>query len=93
MVFQGRNLKLVSQRNGKELIFHAGPDDDHLVEYLAPLTHLLTRQFKPAKSIVVETINGEPALNSPYLEVFETVFSVVRDLKHVTLYRREDSFF
>ncbi len=93
VVLKGKEVKLVSTRNGKELVIHAEPDDEFLVEYLAPLTHLLTRQFKPLKNISIEIINGEPAPKSPYIDAFETVFNVLKEYKAVVLYRQADSFF
>ncbi len=93
LVFKGPTLVLVSLRNGKELQINVAPDDEHLVEYLAPLTHLLTRQFQPLKSIVIETINGQPAPQSPYGGAFETVFNVIKEYKTMVLYRQDDSFF
>jgi hypothetical protein len=88
LVFKGRELKLVAMGNGKELLIHACPDDEHLVEYLAPLTHLLNRHFKPLKKITIEKINGESADKSRYVNVLTIVFSVLVDYKKVTLYKK-----
>jgi len=93
LVFKGKALKLVSQRNGKDITIHAQPDDASLIEYLAPLSHLLTRQFKPLKNITIETINGETASQSPYLDAFETVFNVLKEYRTIVLYRQPDSLF
>ena len=93
MVFRGETLKLISRKNGKELEFFCEPDDENLIAYLAPLSHLLTRQFHPLKKIAIDTINGEKAGKSPYIDSFETVFNVMKEYKGVTLYRKTDSFF
>ena len=90
LVFKGKDLKLVSMKNGKELLIHANPDDEHLIEYLAPLKHLLNRQFKPLKKIVIEKINGESAEKNPYVNAFKTVFNVLVEYKKVILYRKMD---
>ncbi len=88
LVFKGRELKLASLGNGKDLLIHADPGDESLVEYLACLRHLLTRPVKPLKKILVETINTAPAGKSPYLSDFETVFDVLPDYRKITLYRK-----
>jgi ATP-dependent Lhr-like helicase len=88
LAFKGKELKLVAMGNGKTLLIHTDPDDDHLIEYLAPLTHLLNRYFKPLKKITIEKINGESADKSRYVKVLETVFSVLVEYKKVTLYKK-----
>ena len=90
LVFKGRELKLVSLGNGKELLIHTDPDDEYLIEYLAPLKHLLNRQFKPLKRITIEKINGEFAQNSPYTALLGSVFNVLVEYKKVILYKKMD---
>jgi len=87
LVFKGSSLKLVSLGNGKDLIIHAESGDEHLVQYLVCLKHLLTRPVKPLKKITIETINGEPAGKSPYLKDFQTVFDVLPDYRKIIIYR------
>ncbi len=87
LVFKGHKVMLVCHKNGKEILIHAEPDDEFIVEYLAPLKHLLYRQFMPLKKITVETINGEPADKSAYLSSFKTLFNVLPEFKKVTLYK------
>ncbi len=93
LVFQGKEIRMISRKNGRELEFFCKPDDDHMVEFLAPLTHLLTRPGSPLKKITIDSINGEKASASPYIDAFETVFNLLREYKSVTLYRKADSFF
>ncbi len=88
LVFKGPELKLVCLGNGKELRIHAGPRDERMVEYLACLKHLLTRPVKPLKKITIDNINDIPALKSPYLKDFETVFDVLQDFGKIILYRK-----
>ena len=88
LVFRGTALKLISLGNGKAIMIHAGPADEHRVEYLACLKHLLTRPVKPLKQITIETINHHPADKSPYLKDFETVFDVLPGYRKITLYRK-----
>ena len=88
LVFKGRGLKLISLGNGKDLLIHAEPGDAQMAEYLACLSHLLTRPVKPLKKIIVETINTDPAGKSPYLPDFKTVFDLLPDYRKITLYRK-----
>ena len=46
------------------------------------------RQFQPHRRITVETINGEEAAVSPYLDGLRTVLDVMVDYKNVILYRK-----
>jgi ATP-dependent Lhr-like helicase len=88
LVFHGTRLVMVSKRYGKDLTFHVSPEDPRLPEYLGPLRHLLTRPFQPVRRITVETINGEPAPQSPYVPALRAVFEVLRDYKNVNLSRK-----
>jgi ATP-dependent Lhr-like helicase len=88
LVFKGHDLKLVSLGNGKDLLIHAEPGDARMAEYLACLSHLLTRPVKPLKKILVETINTVPAGKSPYLPDFKTVFDLLPESRKITLYRK-----
>jgi ATP-dependent Lhr-like helicase len=88
LVYRGTKLVVVSKRNGRDLTFHVSPDDPSLPHYLVSLQHLLTRKFQPMKRIVIETINGEEAPQSPYVPVFRTSFDVSVDPHEVALYRK-----
>lgn len=88
-VYHGKRLVLISNGNGKALTFLVPPDDTHLPEYMGPLRHLLTRQFKPLRRIVIETINDEKAPWSPYVDALRTSFEVMVDYRHVVLYRKQ----
>ena len=87
LVYRGTELVLVSRRFGRDLKFHVEPDDHHLPQYLGPLHHLLRRPFRPLSRIAIQTINGEKAVRSPYVDCLRTSFEVVVDYKHVNLYR------
>jgi ATP-dependent Lhr-like helicase len=88
LAYHGTRLVMVSKRLGKELVFHASPEDSNLSRYLGPLRHLLNRKFQPVRRIAVETINGEPAPQSPYVPALRTVFEVLLDYKNVNLSRK-----
>ncbi len=65
LVFQGKNLVLISRRMGRELEIKL-PTDSSLAEYLGFLRTLTDREQRAMSAIRVETINGEPAARSPY---------------------------
>ena len=73
VVFHGIRLKVAAKRNGKELLIKAGPDDPAITAYFAFFKTLLTREFNPLKSVVVEFINGQPALESPYKKALQGI--------------------
>ena len=79
---------MVSKRSGRILGFNVPPEDRHLPEYLGFLHHLLTRQFQPVRRITIETINGDEAARSAYVDVLRTAFDVTVEYKNVVLYRR-----
>jgi ATP-dependent Lhr-like helicase len=88
LVYRGTRLVLIYRRNGKELTFNVPPDDPRLPEYMVILRHLLTRQFQPVKRIAIETINGEKAPQSKYVNALRTSFDVLVDYRNVNLYRQ-----
>jgi hypothetical protein len=49
---------------------------------------MLTRQFQPVRRVTIETINGEDAARSPYVDAIRTAFDVTIDYKSVIVYRR-----
>jgi ATP-dependent helicase Lhr and Lhr-like helicase len=66
LVYHGTRLVVVSRRNGGVLEISVSSDDPRLPDYLAFFQVLLTRDFSPEKIILVEKINGKPALGSEY---------------------------
>ena len=88
LVYRGAALVLESARNGRQLAFHVPADDPHLLQYLAPLDHLLTRPVQPVRQLEVETIDGAPAAASPFADALRTAFDVRRDHHTLILLRR-----
>lgn len=88
LVFCGRKIVMISERNGKALKFNVPHDDRQIQLYLGALHHLLRREFQPIPRITIETINGEDAARSPYADVLRTAFEVTIDYKHLILYRK-----
>lgn len=87
LVFHGRRLVLISRSSGKYVTISVPPDDHQLTKYLNCFQVLLTRNFNPARSILVETINDEPAQGSPYAELF-VKFGFSREYKGLELRKR-----
>ena len=88
LVFHGARRVVVSKRHGAELEVAVGPDHPRLGDYLEFLKVLLTRRFDPVKAIDVETINGEPAVGSPYATALVERFAATRELQSLRLRRR-----
>ena len=88
LVYKGKDLVLISERNGKDITINAPADDPRLQEYYCSLRHLLTRRFQPLRQITVESVNKEPATASPYLDSLKISFDVLTEFKKITLYRK-----
>ncbi|MFH1568698.1 MAG: hypothetical protein ABIL09_11935, partial [Gemmatimonadota bacterium] len=71
-----------------ELTVRLEPGDPDLVASLGVLRHLQTRPLEPVRQLVVETINGEPAARSPYLDALRTAFEVRLDHLEIILLSR-----
>lgn len=87
VAFAGPVPVLALEAGGGRLHTTLPPDDAGLPEAFAPLVHLLTRRVRPETRIGVAAINGEPAGDSPYLDVLRHLFEVVRERRGLTLFR------
>ncbi|NKB65649.1 MAG: DEAD/DEAH box helicase [Candidatus Latescibacteria bacterium] len=85
LVYRGAELMLVSQRHGKSLDIHAPADDPDLGTYWCSLRHLLNRASQPLPRVTVESINGQDAGTSPYLQALRRDFDLLVDYKQVEL--------
>jgi ATP-dependent Lhr-like helicase len=88
LVYQGSRVVVVSQRGGRELRIEVAADHAHLERYLEFLGVMLTRQFDPGRAVTVESINGEPAVRSPYAATLERLFETTREPSGLKLRRR-----
>ncbi len=88
LVYRGRRIVMISERNGKALKFNVPCDDPQMQDYLGVLHHLLKREFQPLRRITIETINGEVAARSPFADPLRTAFEVTVDYEHLILYRK-----
>ena len=82
--FEG-TLALVSENFARRLTIRLGPDHPGLDSLLPNLATLCRRR----KRLTPETINGEPARNSPYLAALSRHVAVVKDHKGVYFESRE----
>ncbi len=78
LAFKDGALALVVTSGGKALQVFVEPDDDALPKLLAPLAHLAKRG-----RIALNTVNGEPAIHSPWLAPIERTLRCHRDHKAV----------
>ena len=79
LVFHGTDLVIVSKRRGRELTVGVEADHPRLRDYFGFVEAQLTRAVRPAKSVAVETINGESAVSSPYREALKSIFHTSAD--------------
>jgi ATP-dependent Lhr-like helicase len=88
LVYHGARTVLVVRRRGRELDFRVGADHPALGDYLEVLRVLLTREVRPLRSLEVETINGEPARDSPYCRPLGEIFRLDRQTRSIRLWKR-----
>lgn len=88
LVYHGTDLVVVSRRQGRDLQIDVDPDHPFLRDYFGFLKVLLTRQFDPLHGIAVESINGEAAVDSPYVVPLAEMFGVSREPGALKLRRR-----
>lgn len=86
-VFRGRDLVLTLQKAGRELTLALAPGDPRVEDGLGIYPFLLGRQFDPPASMMVETVNGQPAATSAYVEQLRKV-GFVSDYRGMSLWKR-----
>jgi len=79
--FHAGRLTLVIENGGRRLRFLKDPDPTAAATILAPLMHLLQRHQR----LPIESIDGQPPLTSPRLELLNTVGRIVKDHRTVWL--------
>jgi ATP-dependent Lhr-like helicase len=88
LVYHADRLVLLSKRGGKDLDILVEPDHERLGDYLALFHEQHDRASRARRGINVETVNGEPAPQSPYLPVLRACFDATVDYQQVKLWRR-----
>ncbi|OHD68640.1 MAG: hypothetical protein A2177_15255 [Spirochaetes bacterium RBG_13_68_11] len=66
VVYRGSTVVLVSRRKGRDLEFRVTADDPSLSRSLAFIRAMVGRDARPSAAVHVESVNGIPALESPY---------------------------
>ena len=88
LVYIGSRLAMVSNRKGRVLHIRLPVDHDRLADCFGLFDHLLGRRMDPLHSITVETINGQDAPDSPFIEVLRDRYDTIIDTRTVTVYQR-----
>ncbi|MDQ8182822.1 DEAD/DEAH box helicase [Pelagicoccus sp. SDUM812005] len=83
LLYRGSELVCEAQRSGKVLHFHLAASDPDLPEIVAILAESLG--LDGLSQLKLETINGEDARNSPYLESLDAVWRLHSDHKQVVV--------
>ncbi len=68
LIYDGPELVLVSEKNGRQLNIHVSPEHAMLEQYLDILLQTFSKRRNPP---TIETINGETISTSPYLSAFK----------------------
>jgi hypothetical protein len=85
-VFRGCDLVLTLQKSGRDLVVSPPPGDSRIDAGLGIYRLLLGRQFDPVASATVETVNGESATDSPYVEHLRRA-GFVNDYRGMSLWK------
>ena len=88
LVYLGRQVAMVSRRNGKILCIHLPVDHPRLADCFDLFDHLLKRAVNPLSAITIETINGKPAAKSPFLNLLRKRFDTTLETRVLTVYPR-----
>lgn len=87
LVYMGSRLALVSERKGKSLQVLLPVDHHRIDDCLDLFDHLLNRRVDARSSITVETINGQPASDSRFIEVLRRRFDISVEAPKIIVYR------
>ena len=88
LVYIGSRLAMVSNRKGRVLHIRLPVDHNRLADCFGLFDHLLGRRIDPLQSITIETINGQDAPDSPFIEVLRDRYDTIIETRMVTVYRR-----
>ncbi len=87
LVYHGRALQVVVRRSGRELDIRVPPDHPRLADYLACLGQWQHREVEPLGTITIETINGQEARRSAYVDVLRGRYRLSAGYKGVQIWR------
>ncbi len=78
LVCHGPRIVIVSEGRGRRLDIRVAPDHPFITRYLEFLKVQLARTERPASSLTVETVNGQPSSASPYRSSLQALFHTAR---------------
>ncbi len=84
VVYEGKDVVLVSRRKGKELTFNVEPGHPGIPRYLEFFKTLVGREFQPLKFVNVEKVNDELVSESPYYDDLKA-FGFRKDYRSMVL--------
>ena len=79
LAFHQGKLALVIENNGGRLQFYIDSQDNEVDRVLEPCVHIAKQKGK----LTVKEINGEPAMNSPWIQALARVLKKRKDHRHV----------
>ena len=82
VVYRGSAVVLVSRRRARDLEFRVPADDPSLSRFLTFVRAMVGRDVRPSAAVHVESVNGIPALESPYRPALVS-FGFVEDYRRL----------
>ena len=82
VVYRGSAVVLVSRRRARDLDFRVPADDPSLSRFLTFIRAMVGRDVRPSAAVHVESVNGIPALESPYRPALVS-FGFVEDYRRL----------
>jgi ATP-dependent Lhr-like helicase len=82
VVYRGSAVVLVSRRRARDLDFRVPADDPSLPRFLTFVRTMVERDVRPSAAVHVESVNGIPALESPYRPALVS-FGFVEDYRRL----------
>jgi len=87
LVYHGTKVVVIAWKTGRELELDFHPDSKEASNYFEFFKTLLTREFNPIPKILVEHINGKPAIKSVYAKCLKE-FGFIEQPKGLELWRQ-----
>ncbi len=86
LVYHGKKLVIISKKTCKQLEIKVPYDNPNILKYFSFFKSLIGREFNPLKSLLIESINNEPAHKSQYVEPL-IAFGFSKDYKGLELFK------
>lgn len=88
VVFRGSQPVLMIENSGRKLTFRIKIDDPDMATVLDHFARVMHRAISPVTKMTINTINGKPADNSPYIDILRHRFDLDTGGGKIVLYRR-----